>query len=224
MTVKPCLLFDLDGTLSDPIEGIAGAINYALDAFGYDTRPVTDLGRFIGPPLDLTFRELVPSGDEDHIRKLVETFRVYFGRQGYRENRVYEGIPEVVKTLNSQGVPMGICTAKRKDFAERIVRMFGLAPCFDFVSGGDIGIRKGDQIRELLEEHRISTAAVMIGDREGDITAARENGLRSAGVLWGYGTREELAAAGPDWLLTSPSDLAQFSYHIQKTSESQEVR
>ena len=223
MAPKSYLLFDLDGTLSDPLEGIANSINYALAAFGYETRPVTDLGRFIGPPLDLTFRELAPgdrtaSGERDHILVLVEKFREYFGRQGYAENRLYQGIPQLLKAFHRQGLPMGVCTVKRKDFAQKIIRMFELDPYFDFISGGDIGAGKGDQIAQLLKQGMISPGSIMIGDREGDITAARENGLGSAGVLWGYGSREELAAVSPDWLFEKPSDLAVLTNHIQEGS------
>lgn len=211
-------MFDLDGTLSDPLEGIGNAINHALKGFGYETFPRTDLARFIGPPLDQTFRELVPSGGGADIRELVDRFRDYFGRQGYAENRLYKEIPEMLKRLASQGIPMGVCTAKRKDFSEKIIRMFGLEGYFDFISGGDIGIRKADQIRGLLAQGRIDPGTIMVGDREGDISAARENGIRSAGVLWGYGSREELAAAGPDWLLERPSDLSALAFALEERS------
>ena len=214
MKPQAYLLFDLDGTLSDPLEGIANSINYALAAFGYETQSREMLSRFIGPPLDQTFRELSDRKDEAHILALVERFRDYFGRQGYAENVLYPGILEILKTLSDQGVPMGVCTAKRRDFAEKVIRLFGLDSYFDFISGGDTGIRKGDQIRALLDSGRVSPESIMIGDREGDITAARENGIRSAGVLWGYGSRGELSAAGPDWILDSPSDLRALADHL----------
>lgn len=198
------LLFDLDGTLSDPLEGIGRSLNYALAHFGYDPKPLPELGQYIGPPLDQTLRQLTGAADPDHIQALVDRFRIRFGRIGYRENHLYQGIPELLAHLRDKGAVMGVCTAKRRDFAEKIVEMFGLAPFFELVSGGDVGIRKADQIRDLLEADQITEQTIMIGDRAGDITAARENGLRSAGVLWGYGSREELVAARPDWLFDSP--------------------
>ena len=209
MTPKSYLLFDLDGTLSDPLPGIARSINYALKAFGYPEEPEAGLGRFIGPPLDLTFRALAKTDDEDHIRELVETFRVRFGDIGYRENTLYPGIPEALTALKAVDRNMAVCTSKRGDFAEKIIRMFGLDSYFDFVSGGDIGISKGQQIRGLLDEGRISGDSIMIGDREMDVIAARENGLAAWGVLWGYGSRGELEAIGPDRILTGPDQLHQ---------------
>lgn len=92
---------------------------------------------------------------------------------------------------------MGVCTSKRTDFAEKILEMFGLWDCFSFVSGGDVGIRKADQLGGLLRDGLIDRTAVMIGDRAVDILASRDNGLFSAGVLWGYGSRDELESAGP---------------------------
>ena len=102
---------------------------------------------------------------------------------------------------------MGICTSKRVDFAERILSLFQLRPYFAFVSGGDIGVGKDEQLRTLIEQGTVSHGAVMIGDRAVDMTAARANGLRSIGVLWGHGSREELLGAVPDQLLESPMDL-----------------
>ncbi len=218
MNSKAYLLFDLDGTLSDPLEGIAKSINHALKAFGYETRSHGELSRFIGPPLDLTFRELSGREDKTHILALVECFRDYFGRQGYAENLLYQGIPEIVKTLYRQGIPMAVCTAKREDFAGKIIRLFALEPYFDFISGGDTGVRKGDQIRALLNQGRISPQSIMIGDREGDISAARQNHIRSAGVLWGYGSRDELSTASPDWILGAPEDLAELPLHLKEDS------
>ncbi|HCY88148.1 MAG TPA: HAD family hydrolase [Desulfobacteraceae bacterium] len=207
MTPNPYLLFDLDGTLSDPLPGIARSINYALEAFGYPGEPEADLGRFIGPPLDLTFRELAGTDDKDHVRELVEKFRERFGEIGYRENTLYPGIPEALAQLKKAGRAMAVCTSKRGDFAQRIVTMFGLDHYFDFVSGGDIGISKGRQIRRILDDGRISGETIMIGDRKMDVIAARQNGLVSWGVLWGYGSRAELEAVSPDRLLSGPKEL-----------------
>lgn len=218
MTPTSYLLFDLDGTLSDPLEGIGNAINYALSSLGYETRSSENLGQFIGPPLDQTFKQLTASGDQEHLLALVKEFRVYFGGKGYAENHLYQGIPEILDAFHRQGVSMGVCTVKREDFARKIIRMFRLDAYFDFISGGNIGMTKGTQIARLLEKRQISSGSIMIGDREGDIRAARENGLRSAGVLWGYGSREELTAASPDRLFESPADLAVLTKDIQEGS------
>jgi phosphoglycolate phosphatase len=114
-------------------------------------------------------------------------FGVLYGNIGYAENVVYTGIPESLEHLASQGVPMGVCTSKRVDFAERILTLFQLRTYFLFVNGGDVGVRKGDQLRLLLEQGTIGASSTVIGDREVDGTAARTNGLHSVGVLWGHG-------------------------------------
>lgn len=205
---EPYLLFDLDGTLSDPLTGIARSINYALAGFGYPESPEEELARYIGPPLDRTFRILAGTESDTHVRELVDRFRERFGDVGYRENTLYPGIPEALEALKRKGHAMGVCTSKRGDFAQKIITMFGLEPFFDFVSGGDIGISKGRQIRELLDAGRISPGSAMIGDREMDVIAAQENGLAAWGVLWGYGSRDELSAVSPDRLFTTPWDLS----------------
>ena len=120
---------------------------------------------------------------------------------------IYPGIAEALSALDAAAVPLGLCTSKRADFAASILELFGLRDYFRFVSGGDIGIRKSDQLATLLQEGVISTSSTMIGDRSIDILAARENGLRSIAVLWGHGTREELDGAVPDVFVESPHEL-----------------
>ncbi|WDP83933.1 MAG: HAD hydrolase-like protein [Desulfobacter sp.] len=200
------VLFDLDGTLSDPLEGISKSINYALGAFGYPLAPEAELARFIGPPLDTTFVELTAGDDQSHIMALVEKFRERFREKGYRENKLYPGVKQALESLYAREIPLGVCTSKRRDFAEKILAMFGLDHLFDFVSGGDVGISKSSQIRTLLEMKKISRASVMIGDRDSDILAARENDLCGYGVIWGYGSREELENAGSLGLFEAPDE------------------
>ena len=208
MTLQPFLVFDLDGTISDPVVGIGRSINYALAAFGYETVPEADISHHVGPPLEQAFHRLAPGAADDVIVNLVAKYRERYGDVGYSENVVYGGIPEALASLASLGVTMGVCTSKRVDFAERILSMFGLRDYFAFVSGGDIGIPKSRQLRTLLVDGAIDEHAVMIGDRAVDVTAARSNGLRAVGVLWGHGTREELDGAGPDHMLECPTELS----------------
>lgn len=200
--------FDLDGTLSDPAIGIGRSLNYALDAFGYRTISTLEVSQYVGPPLDWAFQQIVPGASHDSVISLVAKYRERYRDVGYRENTLYPGIAEALGQLSSDGVPMGVCTSKRTDFAEQILEMFCVRHHFRFVAGGDIGLAKGSQLRALLEQGAIRPASTMIGDRAVDIEAARANGLRAVGVLWGHGTRTELVAAGPDGLLKSPAELA----------------
>jgi phosphoglycolate phosphatase len=200
------ILFDLDGTLSDPITGIARSINYALAAFGYDELPQGSLAKFIGPPIDDTFALLAETNSETHIKDLIDKYRECFSEVGYSENVLYPGVLETLTELHESGVAMAVCTSKRADYAEKILALFQLDSLFRFVSGGGIGIHKGQQIERLLTDGKITHNTLMIGDRCFDLVAAHSNGIDSAGVLWGYGTREELESENPSRLFNSPGE------------------
>ncbi|MGE0704311.1 MAG: HAD hydrolase-like protein [Vicinamibacterales bacterium] len=202
------LTFDLDGTLSDPAVGIGRSLNYALEAFGHPALSALEVPRYIGPPLDWAFRQIVPNASHDTVLSLVAKYRERYQDVGYAENSLYPGIAEALAHLSTRGVQMGVCTSKRTDFAEKILEIFCLRHYFQFVAGGDIGITKGQQLRALLERGAICPSSTMIGDRAVDIEAAHANGLRAVGILWGHGTRAELVTAGSDGLLENPSDFA----------------
>ncbi|MFM1896110.1 MAG: hypothetical protein RLZZ385_1184 [Pseudomonadota bacterium] len=208
MTGRGFLVFDLDGTLSDPALGVYRCLNYALADAGLDVIPESAVSRYIGPPLDVSFRALAPAFDEAGIRSLVSRYRERYAEVGYRENRLYPGVAEALADLAARGIPLGVCTSKREDFAVRILEMFGLRDVFRFVDGGDVGIAKASQLGDLLAAGRIDADATMIGDRAVDILAARANGLAAVGVLWGHGSREELTEAGADLLLAGTDQLA----------------
>lgn len=201
------LIFDLDGTLSDPALGIGRSLNYALAAFGHPAIDERAVSRYIGQPLDLTFRRLVPTASDAAILAMVASYRDRYGEVGYAENEVYAAIPEALRGLSTRGVRMGVCTSKPAHFAEQILVRFELREYFDFVSGGDVGVRKDGQLKALLDRGTIGRSSMMIGDREIDVAAARSVGLRSAGVLWGHGSHQELLAAAPDRLLERPDEL-----------------
>jgi len=207
MTQPSTLVFDLDGTISDNSVGILRSINYALSAFGYETVAEDAVAQYIGPPLDTVFSRITRTDSPDRVRDLVVKFRERYSDVGYAENTVYDGIPEVLQYLSSRGARMGICTGKRTDFAERILDVFGLREHFAFVRGGNLGVRKEDQLHGLLVERAINPGSIMIGDRAVDITAARSNGLGSVAVLWGHGSEQELADAAPDRVFALPAQL-----------------
>ena len=201
------LLFDLDGTISDPLDGIARSFNYALSFLGYDEMPTANFAQYIGPPLDESFKIITGINDETTINAFISKFRERYFDVGFSENELYPGIAESLNELSSQNVSMAICTSKRQDMAEKILNLFEIQGHFQFVSGGDVGIQKWQQIESLLNEGAIGHNAVMIGDRDIDLTAAHKNGIRSAGVLWGYGSREELEDQTPLCLFSKPSDI-----------------
>ena len=201
------LLFDLDGTLSDPLVGIGRSINYALAHFGYPELPLSQLAAHVGPPLDQTFSTITGLPPSSALDGLVAKYRERYGEIGYSENVLYPGIPEVLQSLAGAGVTLGVCTSKRVDFAEQILELFGLRSYFGFVCGSEIGTQKWRQIQDLLAQGSVSQSTVMVGDRAVDMSTAHRNGLHAAGVLWGYGSREELESEQPRYLFSMPQEL-----------------
>ncbi|SHI77134.1 phosphoglycolate phosphatase [Desulfatibacillum alkenivorans DSM 16219] len=212
---KPFLLFDLDGTLSDPLEGIARSFNYALSSLGYEEKPIADFAQYIGPPLDESFKVETGIEDDAEIGAFITKFRERYIEVGFSENELYPGIKESLEELAGRNVSMAICTSKRRDMAEKILDLFEIRGHFQFVSGGDVGIQKWRQIKSLLAQDAINPNAVMIGDRDIDLTAAHKNGIRSAGVLWGYGSRAELEAQAPLHLFSKPSDIVKVADRLE---------
>ncbi len=201
------LVFDLDGTLTDPLLGIFRCMNFALTSFDYPPRKEAEIIPFIGPPLEVALSALSGSDDETHVKALMATYRERYGELGFAENTVYDGIIELLDSLRERGQPMGVCTSKFEKYAIKVLEQFNLRDYFQFVSGGDYGIAKSRQLADLLDAGTITRDALMIGDRAVDLTAAHSNGLASAGVLWGYGSLAELSAESPAHLCESPAAL-----------------
>jgi phosphoglycolate phosphatase len=219
MNSSDSYVFDLDGTISDPAVGIGRSLNHALEHFGHPSIAEDEVSRFIGPPLDQEFRAFVGDVAQGHIVELVAKYRERYADIGLFENVVYPGVPDVIRELDAAGLAIGLCTSKPVRFAERILHFFGLRQHFCFVSGGDIGISKTAQLRSLCREGLVDASWSMIGDRAVDIVAARENGLLSIGVLWGHGSREELRAASPRFLIESPYRLVELANVARSSAE-----
>ena len=199
-------LFDLDGTLSDSLLGIRRCLDYALERCGYSAVAESDISHLIGAPLDQVLRSIVNDSSPDRIAALVSKYRERYAEVGYAENEIYPGVADALRTLHSANIPMAICTSKRADLAELIVKRFDIRQYFRFISG-DIGVQKSDRIAALVKDGVIPKSSMMIGDRAVDILAAKANGLHSAGVLWGYGSLAELQAVCPDAMLEYPHEL-----------------
>ena len=204
-------LFDLDGTLTDPGEGITRSVAYALSFFGIEVKDRTALYPFIGPPLVDSFSTFYGFSPEQ-ARLAVERFRDYFSRLGIFENELVLGIKELLEDLKRHGVRILLASSKPELYARKILEHFQLLPFFDFVAAAtmdDTRSKKTDVVRYALESCGSSPdRAVMIGDRHHDIEGAKDNTLESIGVLWGYGSREELSAAGATLLAESVPQLA----------------
>lgn len=202
------LIFDLDGTLTDPALGFVRCINYALTRFDYSPLAEKEITRHIGPPLEQTIQLLTGSDLESHVDEVTAAYRERYAELGYLENSVYPGIIDMLAALAEAGTRLGVCTSKHHLYAPKILQAFDLIDYFEFVSGAEGKVTKSQQLQKLLTEGTIDSSAVMIGDRAVDLTAAHANELKSAGVLWGYGDREELAAEQPEHLFSSPAELA----------------
>jgi phosphoglycolate phosphatase len=207
------LLLDLDGTLTDSKPGIFASIRHALNALGIESPPDEVLSPLIGPPTREAFRILLPSADDAYVERAVALYRERFGMVGLFENSVYPGIPEALESLRAAGFRLWVVTSKPRVYAERVVDHFGLRAAFERVQGPELQVErtKADLIAQVLAEANLAPGETwMIGDRSHDVVGAKKNGVRSAGVLWGYGTEQELRAAGADVVLASVADLARF--------------
>jgi phosphoglycolate phosphatase len=205
------IFFDLDGTLTDPRDGIVACIRHAMAALGRNLPATENLDHFIGPPLSRTFRILLDAADHETIERAIAAYRERFETVGIFENRVFAGVPEALAALVQAGHQLHLVTVKPIPFATRILQRFDLAAHFVSVHAPDLGARdvqKGFLIREALEAIRVDPASVtMVGDRGEDVDGARQNGVRSIAVTWGYGSRLELEAAQPDHLINSVTEL-----------------
>lgn len=210
-TARGNVLLDLDGTLTDSAEGIVRSMQYALQQM---QRPVPDdaaLRQLIGPPTQVTFGLLLGSDDRNLIDEAVGHYRERFARIGLYENRLYPGIADMLDGLRALGCRMLLATSKPRVYALRIVEHFELGRWLSGVYGAELdGTRadKAELLRHLLQAERLDPAScLMVGDRRHDVLGAHANGVTVWSVLWGYGARDELLAAGTDGFCATPAEL-----------------
>lgn len=205
------LLFDLDGTLTNPFPGITGCISYALGKLGVQSPSNESLHWCIGPPLKNSFLKLLSSEDETLAEKALSFYRERYSSVGLYENELYNGIPESLEVLQKAGHTLYVATSKPTIFAKRIADHFNLKRHFKCIYGSELDGTRCDKtslISYILQRESIpKSETVMIGDREHDIIGAKNNGLYGFGVLWGYGTKEELKASGAHSFIDSPQEL-----------------
>ena len=207
------IFFDLDGTLTDPGLGITNSVMHALRHYGIEENERSRLYCFIGPPLKDSFMKYY-GFPEVKAQEAIGVYREYFAVKGLYENEVYPGIPEMLRALRDSGYRLAVATSKPETFSEQILEHFGLLPYFSLVAGAsmdEVRVRKEDVIAYAMEQLglRDPKKVLMVGDREHDIIGAKANGMDAAGVLFGYGSREELQEAGADYLAETPEELLQ---------------
>lgn len=206
-------LFDLDGTLTDPGEGITRSVQYALAKFGIDVRDRSELYCFIGPPLHESFEKYYGFSRDDAFRA-VDAYREYFAVKGIFENEVYAGIPAALEALRRAGVRIALATSKPEIYAKQILEHFDLIGYFDAVAGSEMDgtrTKKAEVVERalmLLGNPDVRECA-MIGDREHDVLGGAAHGMDTVGVTFGYGGQDELCRAGATHIAHTPGEIVE---------------
>jgi phosphoglycolate phosphatase len=203
------ILFDLDGTLTDPRVGIIACIRFALSKLDIPIKQDVNLESYIGPPLHDAFKEL--TGNEETARQAVSLYRERFSTLGLFENQVYQGIPECLDQLVGKVDSLHVATSKPTVYSEQIIDHFKLRQYFNKVYGSNLDgslCDKTELIDHILSKEGLSPQnTTMIGDRSFDMIGAKNNGLKTIGVLWGFGNKEELDNAGADNICHHPDEI-----------------
>lgn len=205
------ILFDLDGTLTDSAPGIINGVIYTLEKYGIEVSDRNSLYKFVGPPLVDSFENYC-GFTEEKARKAIEFYFEYYKEKGIFENLVYDGLEYLLKKLKNNNKKLIVATSKSQVFANQVLEHFNIAKYFTCIAGSDpygTRIRKGDVIKYALESCNITdlSKVIMIGDREHDIIGAKQVGINSIGVLYGYGDRNELEKAGADFIAETLTDI-----------------
>ena len=208
------ILFDLDGTLTNPAEGITNSVAYALKKFGITPPPQKELFKFIGPPLAGSFEKYYNMSKEDSY-KAVDIYREYFAPYGIFENEVYDGIPKMLEKLKASNKRLALATSKPTVFANQILEHFKLNKYFDLIIGSNLDgtlTDKAEVVSVVLEKlgNVDLTHTTMVGDRSHDIIGALKNNIFPIGVSFGFGSIKELEQAGAKFIANSPAELSEF--------------
>ncbi|EJR04957.1 HAD family hydrolase [Bacillus mycoides] len=207
-------LFDLDGTLTDPKEGIINSVLYTLEKIGIEEVNISELDSFIGPPIQQSFVDRY-NMNEIEVERAVFYFREYLKQSGLLENKVYDGIPTLLQELKDAGNHLFVATSKPTVFAKQVIEHFQLTSFFEEIVGSNLDgtrIKKEEIIAHILQtnEELQKEKMVMIGDRKHDVIGANSNGIVSIGVLYGYGNENELSDAGAIHIVKDVEELQSF--------------
>ena len=205
------ILFDLDGTLTDPGVGITNSVSYALKKFDIQITDRSELYQFIGPPLLDSFMDFYGFTKND-AKLAITYYREYYHDKGIFENIIYDGMEDLLQTLYDAHYKLLVATSKPEEFAIRILEYFHIKKYFTYIAGatmdGKVSAKKA-VISYALSSGQVTdpACAIMIGDRKYDVLGAKQSGIDSMGVLYGYGNREELEAAGATYIVTQVTDI-----------------
>ena len=208
------VLFDLDGTLTDSKEGILNSIQYALSCYGIN-ESTDDLGMFLGPPAHLAFQEFYGFSEEKAF-EITNLFRKRYSEKGIYENSIYDGVKELLERFSSDGVRLCVATSKPQIYTEKILKNFDIENYFDIIIGSDLEgklCNKSDIIAKVIELGKYDKSdCIMVGDRKYDIIGAKENGIKSIAVLYGYGNKEEFVLSGADFIVEKVENIYELAF------------
>lgn len=207
------IFFDLDGTVTDSGPGIVKSVQYALRCYGIDEPDLDKLNSFVGPPLYKSFMNYLDCSEEE-AKEAVECYREYYAENGLYENKLYDGIESLLYNLKEKGYKIILASSKPRIYVKRILSYFRIMRYFDYVEGSELDSQrtdKGELLAYVLKKWDLRPEeSVMIGDRKYDIEGAKANGMDSIAVGYGYGSVDELSAAGPTLFFPTIEELKNF--------------
>ena len=208
------ILFDLDGTLIDSMDGIVRSVNHALTAFGMGVKDLSSLKKFVGPPIKHFFKNHC-GFDDEKTEEIIKIYRKYYIEKGMYEHTAYPGIPELIKSLKSKGKTLAVATSKATVLAKEILEYLHLADYFTVIAGSNMdgsSASKDKVVLNCLDELNISQyeGVVLVGDTIFDVVGARKVGIDCIAVLYGYGPVEVLQRENPTYLVETVEDLGRF--------------
>ncbi|MBQ6905051.1 MAG: HAD family hydrolase [Spirochaetia bacterium] len=207
------IFFDLDGTVTDSGPGIVKSVQYALRCYGIDEPDLDKLNSFVGPPLYKSFMNYLDCSEEE-AKEAVECYREYYAENGLYENKLYDGIESLLYNLKEKGYKIILASSKPRIYVKRILSYFRIMRYFDYVEGSELDSQrtdKGELLAYVLKKWDLRPEeSVMIGDRKYDIEGAKANGMDSIAVGYGYGSVDELSAAGPTLFFPTIEELKKF--------------
>lgn len=213
------IFFDLDGTVSDSSEGVFAGVRHALGEMGWPEPPAEDMGKFIGPPLRESFQKLCGMTAEESERAIT-LYREMYSVSGIFMFRIYPGVETMLSKLAKAGFPLAVATSKPEPYARRMLERAGLSRYFTYIAGADFAGPRTDKpavIEYALSALNITPEqALMVGDRRHDVEGAHTFGMRCAGILWGFGSREEFAACHADFVCETPEALTELILNLPK--------
>lgn len=202
------VLFDFDGTVADTGEGVFLCVRYAIDAHGLEQPSDGDIRKFIGPPMIVSYHTLYPQLSDDEVQSLMQSYREKYAEVGLYKYELYDGITELLKKLNENGIKTAVASSKPQEALENIIKVSGIDKYFDCIVGADRNYTDSDKatiVEEAIKRTGVTdkSRVLMVGDRKYDIVGAHKAGIACAAVLFGYGSQEEFDEYRADYVVNS---------------------